>query len=28
VRMLAATFLVASVCLGCELFVWLWVLAS
>jgi hypothetical protein len=27
-RMLAATFAVASVCLGCELFVWLWVLAS
>ena len=27
-RMLAATFVVASVCLGCELVVWLWILAS
>jgi hypothetical protein len=27
-RALDATFVVASVCLGCELVVWLWILAS
>ena len=27
-RALDATFVIASVCLGCELIVWLWILAS